>query len=131
MLWNYVYETGVDILDEQNKELFRRIEMLYTEPQGAAITRTMWFLTTYFNHHFQTEERLHHRLRYPKVDGHKKIHADFACAFKHLKTTYDKSGHNPTLLIRISQGVFKWLKSHIMGHDKAFASYYVTRSLAR
>lgn len=24
MLWNCIYETGVDILDEQNKELFRR-----------------------------------------------------------------------------------------------------------
>ena len=131
MLWNCIYETGVDILDEQNKELFRRIEMLHTDPQATAVSQTLRFLSTYFIHHFETEEKLHHRARYPKADGHKKIHADFATAFKQLKITYDKSDNNPALLMRISQSVFKWLKSHIQGHDKAFASYYVTRSLAR
>ncbi len=130
MLWNCVYETGLDIVDEQNKELFRRIEMLQAQPQSAAVTQTLRFLSTYFIHHFETEEKLHRRSKFPKAEGHKKIHADFATAFKNVKTTYDKSDHNPALLIKVTQGVFKWLKSHILGHDKEFASFYATHMLA-
>jgi hemerythrin len=125
-LWNSTLEIGVPAIDEQHKELFRRVDILLDVSNGSAdrVPETLKFLGAYVVKHFRDEESLHVRSKYPKAELHKKMHIKFVSEFRDLKQQYEAVGEKLSVLMNINRVVVDWLKSHIMVHDKEFAAYY-------
>jgi len=123
-LWNETLETGMPAVDEQHKELFRQVEILFESNNVDRVAQTLDFLAKYVEKHFNDEQQLHHKTQYPNAELHKKMHIDFASTYKTLKQDFDASGAKLQVLLKINKIISEWLRNHIMVHDKEFAVYY-------
>jgi hemerythrin len=125
--WDRSLAVGVNVIDEQHQELFKRVNalldaMLKQQAKGE-IEPILRFLTSYVVEHFGAEERLMARYAYPGAATHKQQHAAFVERFGELKAQYDKSG--PTSIVSISLNTFVcgWLRDHIRTTDVALAKH--------
>ncbi len=126
MLWNSAYETGIGIVDEQHKELFRQIDILVENKEPNAVPKVIDFLGQYVVKHFSTEEGLQRKCNYSDFVEHKKKHVAFVDAFTRLKKEYEESGQNSLILMKLTRVALDWLKQHIRVEDKRFAGHYLT-----
>lgn len=124
MFWSKSMESGIPLVDEQHKMLFRQVDSLLNSDRQERILDTFKFLENYVVEHFNTEEALHRKSGYPKAEQHRKIHADFIATFLGLKKEYDESGYNLVTLLKVNRVAVAWLKEHVMGHDMDFANFY-------
>ena len=129
MLWNKSLETGIAAIDDQHKELFRQAKILFDGSNSDRVSQTLHFLEDYVQKHFRDEQSMHIKARYPKLEQHKKMHADFVAAFKEMQKEYDSDGNQLQVLLKINKTFGDWLRNHIMVHDKEFAAYYKMRQL--
>ena len=133
MQWTDQLETGIPKIDEQHKELFRQTEILLDRSKVGRINETVSFLGDYVLKHFIDEQGLQAAVHYPKAEAHKKYHAAFSDKIRELKKKVEEAGEDTKykLATEINQAVIRWLKDHIMVHDKDFAAYYRDHSQAR
>ena len=124
MIWNATLETGMPAIDDQHKELFRQARVLFDRENADRVTQTLDFLEKYVEKHFGDEQALHLKAQYPKLEPHKKMHAEFVIAFKKMQKEYEDEGHKLQVLLKINKTFSDWLTNHIMVHDKEFATYY-------
>jgi len=123
-LWNETLETGILAIDEQHKELFRQVDILFDTTLAERVPQTLEFLVKYVKKHFNDEQQLHLKAQYPKAELHKKLHEDFVTAFQKMKQDYDSGGGKLPVLLKINKTIAEWLRNHVMTHDKEFAAYY-------
>ena len=128
-LWNKTLETGISAIDEQHKELFRQVGVLFDNANADRVPQTLDFLEKYVEKHFGDEQQLHLKTQYPDKELHKKMHTEFVAAFKKMRQEYDSGGNKLPVLLKINKTVSDWLKNHIMVHDKEFAKYYKSLGL--
>jgi hemerythrin len=128
MLWSKSLETGIGKIDEQHKELFRRIDILMDQSNKDRIKETIEFLGSYIVTHFNDEQKMHIESKYPKATIHKGYHDGYVISFRQLKEQNLKEGHTLATSQAINKNVIGWLKEHIMVHDREFATYYKSLS---
>lgn len=131
MEWNQsLMATGVDIVDEQHKEIIRRVNHLIqvTKSENEVIApeaeKLIDFLADYVMMHFRSEEDLQIEVDYPDYKAHKLEHDGFIDRFVETRHTYQVGGaieNNIQALIQMSES---WLIEHIAGSDVRFATYY-------
>lgn len=121
MTWSSSYAVGVDVIDEQHKELFSRTNRLLEacqEGRGREVVgETLKFLEDYVKTHFATEESLMEKYAYPEFVAHKQLHQGFTEAFMKLKEEAAK-GTGLTLVTQVNKTVVDWWIHHILKVDK-------------
>ncbi|MDR3255455.1 MAG: bacteriohemerythrin [Synergistaceae bacterium] len=123
MLWSKTLETGITKIDEQHKELFKRIDALLDAGNKDRLKETIEFLDSYIVEHFTCEQKMHIDSKYPKATAHKAYHDNYVTTFRKMKGQFMKEGHTLTTSQAVNKNVIDWLKEHIMVHDKEFAAY--------
>ena len=130
--WKENLATGVNEIDNQHKELFRRINKLFTVCQHGQcnvlygkneVIKTMLFLEEYVHIHFSSEEFLQLNNKYPEYKNHKSEHTQFMEYFFDLKTLYTDQGSSEIFLHQLNSLLVDWLTQHIHKVDKAFADF--------
>ncbi len=125
--WTPDLALGVDVVDEQHKELFVQIDRVLSSmaagQANSAVARLMSFLETYVLLHFGTEERLMKRSAYPGFEGHRAEHVKFMADFAEIKARFDAEGHSPDLASAVSSRICDWLIAHIHKVDRAYAVF--------
>jgi hemerythrin len=124
MLWSKSLETGISLIDEQHKELFRQVDILLDQSNANRHKDSLNFLDGYIVKHFSDEQKMQMDSKYPKAVQHKKFHDDYVVVFRKLKEKYLKEGPSAANNMEINKTVVGWLKDHILVHDKEFATYY-------
>ncbi|MDR1510653.1 MAG: hemerythrin family protein [Synergistaceae bacterium] len=124
MLWSKSLETGINLIDEQHKELFRQVDILLDQSNENRHKEALIFLDKYIQKHFSDEQKMQADSKYPKTVQHKKFHDDYVIVFRKLKEKYLKEGPSPANNMEINKTVVGWLKDHILVHDREFATYY-------
>ncbi|HHW67024.1 MAG: hemerythrin [Epulopiscium sp.] len=131
MEWNDSLLTGVEKIDNQHKELFRRVNNVLeacNQRKGKEIVgETLNFLESYVEEHFRDEEKLQLESQYPGYEGHKLLHAKFIKDIKDLKSRFERDGASILVVIEMNKTIVGWLREHIMKVDKKFAEYYTSR----
>jgi hemerythrin len=122
--WTDSMLCGIPAIDDQHKELFRQIDILRNRGNKDRVPAVLRFLTDYVVKHFNDEEGLHLRSRYPAATGHRKLHTDFVDTFLELKKKYDNSGGDFAIVMELNKVIYDWLKAHVLKVDKEFAKYY-------
>ena len=123
MLWMKALETGIEKIDEQHKMLFEQVDLLLDKSNENRHKEIISFLDGYIAKHFADEQRMHKETKYPNADAHKKMHDDYIVVFHKLKDKYIKEGATIANSMEINKTVVRWLKDHIMVHDKEYATY--------
>lgn len=125
-VWDSRYETGIDMVDTQHRQLVKILNTLGDlYAQGAAnsdIVQTLDELADYSVYHFEMEEALmaRYQIDADHLEGHKQSHASFV---KQALTALDKVQENPTELTGgLLTFLTKWLIFHILGVDQRMAA---------
>lgn len=125
IVWDDALDTGHARMDADHKEmaqLFNRLRDAVEGGEGeAACARVFGGIIEHARGHFELEERLMARYRYPKLEQHASEHAmllrqalDYAADFN-----ADTAGSRAELM-RFAE---VWLEFHILFSDKALAAF--------
>lgn len=127
MAWSEDLKLGVDLIDRQHRELFRRFEELQEAcRQGQGRSRLVElhaFLNDYVASHFAEEEALMRSVGYPQLEEHAAGHAGFRQQMAGLATFLAVRGPSIDLLVDTNQKVMRWLVEHIRIADRALAAH--------
>jgi hemerythrin len=124
--WKDDYLLGVEVIDQQHKELFRiagdAYDLLNNEffsDKYDKVVRLIEELKNYALFHFETEEKYLLEIGYKKYFSHKIIHDDFVNKFKSIDL--EKLDENQDdYLSSIIMFIVDWIEHHILGTDKQY-----------
>jgi hemerythrin len=120
-------EVGVPEIDEQHRELVRRINEL-----GLAMKRgkgretvadLLAFLSSYVDEHFGMEEGLMRESKYPGIHEHRGLHAAFRKEFTAKVNAYDADPDERATTLDIHGWMMNWLMNHIMYVDMKLGEF--------
>ena len=127
-LWNSAWETGVPGIDEQHRELFRRMEKLSESIAQLAehdvlpeVIETALYLRKYVEVHFRAEEALMLETGYPLHAEHVVIHEGMRRQLGALVDAFLKD--HKSLTFNLMDFLVTWLLDHINTHDRQFGDF--------
>lgn len=130
MEWTEDLATGIQAVDEQHRELFRRINALVAAIKQARckdeIDATIRFLDEYARTHFADEERAMKESSYGGLAEHQKQHAAYLANLAELKQEASAPrvrGVSYDLSVTTNQIVVDWIVDHIMKVDRKFGVF--------
>jgi len=125
-------ETGMPNIDEQHKELFKRINDVVkcgaASAEKAETEKTLVFLGDYIVEHFTDEEILQRDSGYPKYDWHRGQHEGYIAEFRKLQREYEKNGPSLDFAMHLNKSVIEWIIRHIRSADKELGAYVNSKS---
>jgi hemerythrin-like metal-binding protein len=130
IVWDIKYETGVDVIDDDHRHLFKLINDFYdsfvagsSEEESNALMDELIGYTTF---HFKREEQLMKNANYPFFENHKKEHRHLVESVNSFKKRIKDSPSDSTtdLLNFLSN----WLINHVIGADMLIVPYLVAKN---
>jgi hemerythrin len=119
--WSNSLELGIEEIDEQHRELFRRGERLYHailhgEPASAELMLASF--RDFVLSHFEFEERWMRRADFPEAALHREAHRDFADRLHRVTGEYRRHGPTAEVAATLQVWLEAWLREHIRGEDR-------------
>ena len=132
MEWTPGLSVGIGKIDEQHRELFRKINDLVDAIKHSTckykIGDVVKFLEDYVIFHFGEEEDYMREHDYPGYDAHKKQHQEFMDNLAAIKAELPKleGGKKPGsygLSVEVNRVVVDWILEHIAKIDKNLGAF--------
>jgi hemerythrin len=125
--WTQDLAVGVKIIDEQHKEIFRRVDALLEACKAGkgkeAVGGMLTFLEEYIMEHFTAEEAIQKQYAYPSYKTHKQEHERFIKSVEALKKKFEKEGPSLMTVLETNTTVVDWLVKHIKKVDMELGAY--------
>jgi hemerythrin len=125
--WDSRLETGIRVIDEQHRELFKRVNQLelaiYQGRSRDELLKMINFLDYYVEDHFAAEEILMRKNKYPDLPKHAKEHQEFRNMYKGVKDEFTKKGSDSYLAIDVDKKIRKWFENHVLNADMAYVPF--------
>ena len=127
MEWSQSLSVGVDLIDDQHKELIARVNSFYssikTSNKADEILKILTFMEDYVITHFRDEEQLQMKYRYPVYNDHKALHKQFITDIAKIKKDIKDNGFNQASALIVGATLSNWLINHISKEDKKLGAY--------
>jgi hemerythrin len=130
MEWNEKLSIGINTIDSQHRELFKRINNLVNAIKQhrckEEIDGTIKFLEDYARVHFAEEERHMRETGYAGLAEQQEEHKKYLAALAELKAQASRprvKGSSYDLSATTNQVVVDWIVDHIMKTDMIFGEY--------
>lgn len=125
--WTDALLTGVDQIDNQHKELFKRINSLFDACQQGKgkdeVMNVLKFLEDYIITHFSAEEKMQQEHSYPDYPSHKALHEQFKNEFYKFKKGLEQEGVTLSAVILTNRLLSSWWTEHIGKIDKTLGVF--------
>ncbi|MDR0448186.1 MAG: bacteriohemerythrin [Treponema sp.] len=125
--WSEIYVTGIELIDNQHKELVNLTNLLYkacltgNEETKTIFQDAMHKLVDYVRFHFTAELAILERINYPKYNEHKAQHDELVRTI--LVTAKDYEAGKKLVPNTFVRTLADWVFGHIAVYDKSYASY--------
>ena len=125
--WDEYYTLGIELIDNQHKELVRLINELFqacltgNEAVEVKFKEAMSRMVEYVRYHFTAEQDLLARVNYPNINEHKKQHEVLIKNI--LDAAKEHSGGKKFVPHNFVRTLKDWVLGHIAVSDKAYATY--------
>lgn len=129
--WTPELAVGVDEIDDQHRELFRRAARLLEglkKGEPEEIGGLIEFLYEYAVTHFGAEESFMRESRYPGYVRHKAEHDRFISDLLALASEHDRRGAGAFMALKVNHWLVQWLKEHVSGTDAELGKYLARRT---
>lgn len=127
MPWHQGLSVGIELIDEQHQEWFKKAEALFDAgKKGQAkeyVGELLQFLDSYTKKHFKDEEDFMASIGYPELAEQKTAHAAFVRQLEKVRRDYETSGGNLKVIIEANLLVIDWLTKHISNMDRKIGEY--------
>ncbi len=124
---------GIELIDRQHEELFRRLDLLMeacmSRKSSGEAEKMLAYLDDYVITHFAAEEELQRINRYPDYKNHLLRHAAFISNLEFAKREVALKGLTDSVIQHINQMLIEWFQQHIMGMDRAMCEYLIAQPL--
>lgn len=134
--WNESMKVGVEIIDDQHRELIKKIgefQKACEKGKGMEVLAELYsFALQYAEEHFKTEENFMHKFNYDKKEIHIKNHNMFREEFAILKERLQSSKRleeRLELILKTASLLTEWFIHHIMKMDKLLGEFLKSRGL--
>ena len=118
--WSSDFETHIDQIDKDHKEIIDAYENLYLKMKEGMghefVKELVHFLNDYIETHFEREEAFMAEIGYPELENHRIYHQEFTVRVKQLSQSLGESPNNNDL-IRVNLLIKNWLINHIVKED--------------
>lgn len=125
--WYNMLETGIEDIDFQHKELFRRIDKLelaiYSGKSIVELTFLIKYLETYVIEHFEAEEKLMLDINFPGLSNHRKQHNEFRMLAQDIMAQCKNRGADTYMAIQVDKQMRRWWENHILIRDMEYVSF--------
>jgi hemerythrin len=122
--WSDKFSIGVEMIDEQHKQLFNLINELNSNISGNSskqiIASSLDALISYTGYHFREEEDYMFNVSYPRFEQHKVLHENLKEQVINFKKEFQEGGDDPE---RFLDFLYDWLTKHIMEQDKKIGKF--------
>lgn len=131
MMWKERYRIGVDLIDTQHKELFKRLSDFIMIVQNDEdwdkkldkVKETLDFMKEYVVFHFDAEEAYQEKVGYPDIKKHKKVHADFKDEINEYVRIFETEGFTEKKVQELNARLMTWLIMHVGKMDQQIGEY--------
>jgi hemerythrin len=127
--WSERLSVGVDEIDEQHRELYRRIDMFLralTEKRGKEELRPLVaYLEQYVREHFAAEQQMMELSGYAHLGDHMIAHHWFEDEYRRLVERLDGEGVTFGIARGLVELLVSWLDTHLETTDRRFGTYLV------
>ena len=125
--WTKNFDTGVFDIDNQHRELFRRIDRLtlalYEGEGKAELKNLLSYLDSYVHEHFKIEESLMRENNFPQYKQHLEKHRGFKELFSDIQQDFKDRGGDAYLAIRFEKEIRTWWENHVLKTDMEYVPY--------
>ncbi len=129
--WTPALSVGVDEIDDQHRELFRRAARLLDglkKGEPEEIGGLIDFLYEYAVTHFGAEEDFMRQSRYPGYLRHKAEHDRFISDLLALASEHDRKGPGAFMALKVNHWLVQWLTQHVSGTDRELGNHLARRT---
>lgn len=131
MMWKDKYKVGVELIDQQHEELFRRVsdftEIIRNKDDWNTkldkVKETMAFMKDYVVVHFNEEEVYQAEIEYPDIEIHKDAHAKFKEGINDYVKIFEAEGFNEDKMQEFGGRLMTWLIMHVGHMDQKIGEY--------
>ena len=129
--WSPRYGTGIEIIDDQHRELFRIVDRLRRMVAGGMartqVEDAIVDLVACSEQHFATEEAYMAKMDFPDLEAHITEHHAMLGSLQDLLAKFRESEQAMALVVpTFMEG---WLRHHISDGDFGFVSFLKSRNL--
>jgi hemerythrin len=131
IVWTPSLAVGIDEIDAQHRELFRRAELFLSGLETCSrqeIGILLSYLRFYAVTHFGAEEAWMREQGYPEYAGHKKQHDGFVKDLVALSKENERRGGEGLQPMRVGSWLESWLTEHVSRSDSALATWLLGRT---
>jgi hemerythrin len=118
--WSPSLSVGVEEIDAQHRELFRRAYALVEALKAgrrAEVGGLVEWLGQYAHEHFEAEEALMREVGYPGLAAHRDRHEEFRLQLRALVSEYERKGATPLVTLNLHNWLSDWLRLHVSSAD--------------
>jgi len=129
--WTPSLSVGIEEIDEQHKELFRRADAFLASLDTASrddVGILLDYLRFYAITHFSEEEGWMRDLAYPEFGSHRAQHDRFLRDLERLGGEHARVGGPGVEPMRVAAWLGRWLMDHVASSDTRLAQYVLSRS---
>jgi hemerythrin-like metal-binding protein len=122
--WSSDMSVGVPSLDNDHRHLIAEINQLYAASISSnkeAVDNALAMLTAYSIRHFHNEESYMARIRYGRLEEHRKRHDEFTMKIREFAKRCEE-GQHASVAKDMLEFLSLWLADHILHEDKEYAS---------
>lgn len=127
MPWMPNLSVGVQLIDDQHKTLFEKVDRLFDAVKSGKakeyVGELLAFLKEYTQTHFADEERYMLSIQYPHYKEQKEAHDYFVAQLTKLQNDYQTSGGNLLVILNANHLVSEWLMKHISVMDRKIGEF--------
>ncbi|HHV38860.1 MAG TPA: hemerythrin family protein [Tepidimicrobium sp.] len=135
MMWKERYRIGVDLIDNQHRELFRRLSSFIQVVQNEDpwdqklddVKSTLNFMQEYVVYHFEDEERYQREIGYPDYEEHREAHAKFKEEINEYVRLMEEEGFTEESIQELAARLMTWLIMHVGKADQRIGEYAKSR----
>jgi hemerythrin len=127
VVWEEKYNIGIELIDNQHKQLFKLTNQLYVacfaedDVLQTAFKEAMSCMVEYVRFHFDAELKLLAAIHYPDYKNHQKKHEDLIKKIlEYAKDYREGKKFVPNNFVRTLKD---WILSHIAIEDKLYSTY--------
>lgn len=123
--WVQKYSVNDPLMDSYHHIFFQGVELIErvaAEGDLESARERLTFLLVYANMHFDAEESLMAKSRYPDYEAHRALHQKFRGKLQELRERMNENPSLPTVLemAKLAQG---WWMEHILQEDMKYAPH--------
>ena len=127
--WSNSYSVGINLIDEQHRELIRLTNKLYQscllsrDDSRSVFLKTIHGAVDYVGYHFSTEEKVMERVGYPELIAHRLEHTEFIKAvLREVDNFQQGRTYMPQNFVFFLRD---WVLTHIAVSDKKMGAFLV------